>query len=192
MIAADYDAFVAEFKRLSAALERFKQAPADLERRADAYFATLKGYTLAEVSAKADAWLSKETKFPAPAEWAGVIPARPALDLQVLTDAESRDYRDAERCGYERAPCECPRCVHAGVDEKPQRFVPEVGVQMRDGNRVVTAGYWAHGTELARWYAARANFWNRCFELGLVTIQERKTVEKRPFAERLEQLFARR
>lgn len=195
----DFPAFVNEFKRLAAALDSYKRTPEEVSAKADAYFHVLKKYPLADVIAKADAWLQTETKMPKPAEWAGITPKRPPVELRVLTDADARTYRRAESLGYEDEPCACALCVHAGVHEKPLRFVPEfdaddVSVKVKDpiGDRVVIAGHWAHGRELFAYYDARANFWNRMYQLGLVNAHERQKAEREPLWKRLELLFSKR
>lgn len=172
MIEADYEAFGNEFRRLSSALDRFPPRGDELATKVDAYFHALKKYPLSEVVLKADKWLETEKKFPAPAEWAGVI-VRRSVPLPTLTDAESREYRDAEKRRWEGEPCNCASCFQAGVNEKPIRFVPDLTRDERDDaaldpvtNRLVCRGHWAHGWELARWYEAKANFYNRCLELG--------------------------
>ena len=196
MTTSDYQPFVGEFRRLVAALEPYKSSPEQMASRADAYFSVLKPFPLEDVIRKADTWLAKETKFPKPAEWAGVI-VRKAADLPTMLDRDARDYREAERIGFEKDPCGCQSCLEAGVSEKPLRYVPEVedGADrvMKDplGNRTITAGHWAHGWELHRWYEARGAFWNRVYELGLMTPQQGKKAEKLPFGERLERIFTK-
>lgn len=174
MIDKDYEAFTREFARLSAALERFRSTPQEAAAKADAYFHVLKAFTLEQVIGKADRWLATETKMPRPVEWAGVVVPAATAPLRELTAREAAEYRQAEVSGYEGEPCACPSCVEAGVHDKPIRFVPDLDaddhpIHARDAgrNRVVTAGHWAHGHELARWYAAKFAFWNRCLELGL-------------------------
>jgi hypothetical protein len=192
-----YQTFVVEFRRVSAALESYKRSPDELTAKADAYFHVLKRFDLPEVIAKADAWLQTETKMPKPAEWAGIVPRRPQVELSVMTDAESRDYRRAETLGFEDIPCACALCVQADVTEKPIRFVPDLDYQDRDRlvkdplmNRVVCAGHWAHGAELARWYRARADFYNRCVELGLRgDVLKPKEKPRATFKQRMDAIF---
>jgi hypothetical protein len=199
MIQQDFDAFSREYRRLSAALERYKQSPVELASKADAYFHVLKKYPLTAVIAKADQWLEREAKFPKPAEWAAVI-VRRAVELPVLSQDDAKDYRRAELLGWEDTPCGCSDCLKAGVHEKPLRFVP---IEGRDGayrkatdpllNRTVTAGHWAHGFELFRWYDARASFYNRCLELGLRgDVLKPTKAPKRPFSELMKLIFPER
>jgi hypothetical protein len=173
MTEQDYEAFGNELKRLSSALDRYAPKGDDMASKVDAYFHALKKYPLSEVIAKADRWLEKEKKFPAPAEWASVIVSR-SQPLPVLTPAEAREYHAAELARWEQPPCGCGTCVAARIEQKPLRFVPDLDRDDRDikaidpaNGRVVSRGHWAHGWELARWYEARANFHNACLERGL-------------------------
>lgn len=197
MTHADYTAFVAELTRLSHALERYKQSPEQLTAKADAYFHVLKSLPLREVTAKADAWLEKESKFPTPAQWKAQVIPQPPREIRTLTDAEAREYRRAESLGYEDAPCTCPQCLQAGVSEKHLRFVPDVDRDERDelvrdpiGNRIVVNGHWAHGRELAGYYRARADFWNKCGELGLIKPIKPQDRKRESFQARLDRIFS--
>lgn len=169
MTDADFSAFMSEFDRLHAALGGFRIKPDEARAKADAYWSALKHLPLPDVTAKADAWLRTETKMPKPVEWASVRIVR-GVDLPTLTARDERDYLRAEALFDEDAPCSCPLCLQAGVSEKPLRFVPDVTRDGRDdralqGNRVVTRGHWAHGSELAGYYRARGDFWNRYYEI---------------------------
>lgn len=137
----------------------------DLQQMGSAYFKALRKFPLGRVQAGADAWVQRGKFFPKPAEWIDAIPqAKPAsADIPSMTEAQAEDYRRAERLRYEDAPCGCQACRAAEVHEKPLRFVPTLDAndnttRMREGERIVTAGHWAHGVELARWYHARADF----------------------------------
>jgi hypothetical protein len=141
------------------------------------YFKALRRFPLRQVQDGAEVWIQRGKYFPKPAEWIDAIPRPGAVvrDVPTLSEADARDYQHAERLGYEGPTCRCGECIAAGVTEKPLRFVPEISADGRDrlvriGERTVTAGHWAHGQELARWYQARADFWNRCHELGLTSI----------------------
>jgi hypothetical protein len=196
----DFDAFKREFQRLSAALERtFRQTPEELTARIDAYFVVLKKLPLGVVIAKADAWLERESKMPKPAEWAAVAPKRLVVDLPTLTPAEAEEWLDAESRMWEREPCECVSCVHAGVSTLPQRFVPELDAYDRDvraliGSRPqpITRGHWAHGDELGRYWRAREEFWHRMKQLfpGLkLTNQGALTADETPRHQRKDAEF---
>lgn len=137
------------------------------QRMSTDYFKALRKFTLPQVQAGADAWVLRGKFFPKPAEWIDAIPRRTtvAVDIPALSDAECADYHRAEKLRYDDAPCRCLRCREAGMTEKALRFVPEANQdgtnrQARDGERIVTAGHWAHGHELARWYEAKAAFYN--------------------------------
>lgn len=192
MTQTDFEAFALEYKRLSAALERYKQGPAELATKTDAYFHVLKKFPLSDVIAKADTWLQSESKMPKPAEWAGVVVRRQGPEPPTMSESQAREYRAAELAGYELPPCTCGLCKEAGVSEKPLRFVPQdPPVKVWDPllNRLVTAGHWAHGWELFRWYQARADFYNRCVELGLRGERVLQPKAKRDFKARLAALF---
>jgi hypothetical protein len=192
MTQADFDSFGLEFRRLSAALEKYKQSPAEITQKIDAYFHVLKGLPLSDVIAKADTWLSTQVKMPKPAEWAAVV-VRKVVDLPVLLEREAREWRKAEQQRWEDAPCGCQSCVEAGVSEKPLRFVPEERQAIEPlSKRVVTAGKWAHGWDLFRWYQARADFYNRCLELGLRGERVLQPRAKRSFEDRLAAIFPSR
>ncbi len=196
----DYEAFQREFARLSAALASFKISPADLQSKTDAYFHVLKSLPFDVVVAKADSWLAHETKFPKPVEWKNQIIISEAVPLEKMSDAESLEHHQAEISGYEREACGCQSCVEAGVNEKPQRYVPlekpgsdwQVVTKLNRFDKAVTAGRWIHGWELFRWYEARAGFWNHCYEIGLMDTPATKRAERIPFIERIEALFKRK
>ena len=171
MTQADYGAFMDEFRRLQITLDPYKRLPQETTARAEAYFHVLKKYQLHEVIAKADRWLATEDKFPKPAQWAGVIANRRtvAADVPQMSADDVREYRRAEALHYEDAPCGCPECKTSAVSEKCRRFVPEFNAdgtdrKVKDGDRIVTAGHWAHGVELARWYHAKADFYDKFYQ----------------------------
>jgi hypothetical protein len=97
-----------------------------------------------------------------------------------MTEAEAREYQRAEALKYEDRPCSCQACKAAGVDWKPLRFVPEFTAdgfdrKVRDPfkDRIVTAGHWAHGAELAGYWRARGEFYAKWTALlGKKTIPE--------------------
>lgn len=169
---SDVTAFTVMVNRIAAVFRR-RADTEEFKALIGSYFRVLRRYELADLERAADAWISQQTQFPKPAEWAGLI-VRAERPCEPLTDAHARDYRRAEGLGFEDVPCACSACVEAEVHEKPLRFVPEVNQDGSDRrvkdpltNRIVVAGHWAHGWELFRWYDARADFYNRCLELGL-------------------------
>jgi len=137
------------------------------------YFKALRKFPLSQVAAGAEAWMQRGKFFPKPAEWIEAIPKRQsAPDLPVMSDEQTREYHRAEALRYEDKPCGCLSCREAEVTEKPLRFVPEVNPdgtdrRVRDGvrDRIVVAGHWAHGFELARWYAAKGEFYEQFYAL---------------------------
>jgi hypothetical protein len=196
MTPGDFDTFLAEFSRLSAALGRYKTTPQETAAKADAYFHVLKKFPITLVIAKADAWLATETDFPKPAQWAGQIVKAAVAPLPRLSPEDEREYLRAERLRYEDAPCGCAACRRAEVHEKPLRFVPEFTEHDTErkvwcGDRIVTAGHWAHGQELFGFYRARADFWNHVAELGLLSKAQVKRDEKLPLEDRLNRIFAK-
>ena len=134
------------------------------------YFKALRRFTIDQVKAGAEAWTQRGKYFPKPAEWIDAIPRReaPTVNVPALSEQDARDYARAEQLRYEGSPCTCRECVQAGMAERATRFVPEFvddhARLVRFGERIVTAGHWAHGFELARWYQARADFYNKFLE----------------------------
>lgn len=138
------------------------------------YFKALRPFPLGRVAAGAEAWVQRGKFFPKPAEWIDAMPSlrQSVSDVAVMSESDASEYHRAEQMRYEDTPCRCHECTIAGVTDKPLRFVPEVSadgsdLKMRDPirDRIVTAGHWAHGVELARWYHARADFYNRFLEI---------------------------
>jgi hypothetical protein len=165
--AADLPAFIETYRGLAKVftLPRTEGDPAERE---SAYFKALRPYDFAVIKAGADKLIATRVagKFPIPAEWIAAMPARSARgDLRQMSDTEAREYRRAEAMRYEDAPCTCEPCRSAGVTDRMLRFVPDVDEDGQDekafdpiGKRVVTAGHWAHGEELARYWTAREQF----------------------------------
>lgn len=138
------------------------------QQRRRAYFKALRRFPLDRVAAGADAWTRHGKAFPKPVEWAASIPrSEPTTtEIPVMTAEEARQWHRADGLRYEDAPCACRVCVAAGIHTRPIRFVPEFTpedndrkVQDPDTGKIVTAGHWAHGDELVRWYAAKERFW---------------------------------
>lgn len=148
-------------------LEEFEKA--QLHRD---YFKALRRFSVSQVQAGAEAWMQRGKYFPKPAEWIDSIPKQAPtalVDVPAMSPMEAREYQRAERLRYEDQPCGCRDCVAAQVSEKPVRFVPEFTAddrerKVRDGERIVTAGHWAHGTELARYYKAKADFYEAYYK----------------------------
>lgn len=169
MTDADYGTFERAFRRLSGAF-RLKVKPEQMDELIRSYFKVLESASIEDVMAAGKVCISRCRRFPLPVEWLEALPAGPvgkaeAADVRVMSVDESTAYVRAERLRYGDVPCECLACQAAGVDTKPLRFVPDV----LDGhderamcpakNAIVTVGHWAHGDELARWYAMRDAFY---------------------------------
>lgn len=156
-----------------------------------AYFRAMRRYPLRAVQDGAEAWILKGKRFPKPAEWIESIPRqKPAVELTALSEDEARAYLRAEAMRYEDAPCSCEACSTAGVTDKPLRFVPDVnGVKALIGERDVTVGRWAHGAELARWYAAKNKFWSDMFALFGVTEPTKQKRIKTTYEQRMAEIF---
>lgn len=137
------------------------------------YFRILRKYPLAAIQAGAETWMQRGKYFPKPAEWIDAIPKRneqAVSNVPEIPPQKAEDYRRAELKRFEGQPCSCHECVESGVTERPTRFVPETdaddnAVVMRDGEKLVTPGVWIHGYALARYYKARADFYNKYREL---------------------------
>lgn len=138
------------------------------------YFKTLRRYTLQQVQVGAEGCLQRCKHFPKPAEWIDLIPRHTAqaAEVPMMTEAQAHAYVRAESLRYEDAPCGCAECLEANVNWKPLRFVPETDGEhdrmVRDPlrDRTVTAGHWAHGFELQRYYQAKGAFYAKCDALG--------------------------
>ena len=162
------------------------------------YFKAFRRWNLKDLEAGAEIWIRTGKRFPKPAEWLDSIPKRTrVVELPAMTDAESAAYLRAELKGFEDDPCGCLECQAAGVTHRYLRFVPDVTADEQDRkvkdlprDRIVTAGHWAHGAELQRWYLGRDQFYALKSPLGGVNP---KTGEpKVSFEKRLEQIFAQR
>lgn len=137
----------------------------DIAQLAPSYFRALKPFDYDDVARAADALTASEQHFPRPARWIQAIKDLPRGEaLLVLPTTEIREWLDAERRGFEGAPCGCGTCREAGVEDRPTRFVPVEPPDRRVlDRRSVLRGRWIHGWDLARWYQARAD----CYEVML-------------------------
>jgi len=139
----------------------------EIGRLKHAHFKALRAYPLAAVRVGAEAGLKQWKHFPKPAEWIDAIPPRreARADVPAMSESRAYEYRRAESLHWEDTPCDCADCTQAGVSTMPRRFVPEIDEDGRDlhmsdplQNRIVTAGHWAHGAELAGYYLVRERF----------------------------------
>lgn len=136
---------------------------ADVREAMQVYFRVLRLFTLRQVEAASDVWITRGARFPKPSEWLDAIPRTPGAGLLPMHDDDAREYHRACDLYYEDEPCYCHLCKAAGVSHRMLRYVPDTDsddrdVRMRIGDRVVVRGHWAHGEELHRWYAARDRF----------------------------------
>ncbi len=184
---ADYDVFERAFQRLVATY-RLKLNPDAIAQLARTYFAVLEEGTIDEVLQAAKQCLGTCRRFPKPATWwQTLMQARPAPDPpratpvgRTLSAEEARDYLWASAPGFETDPCLCAACQDAGVSFRPLRYVP---TETASGEletawcvalgKLVTVGHYAHGAELARWYAARDAFFAQSKQHGLARIRTR-------------------
>ena len=195
MTDSDVFRFQSVLKRLCVTF-RVRTDTDDFKVLAESYFDALRGWPFDDLERGAEAWISGQTRFPKPIEWKQAIP-RKQVELIAMGMSEAREYTRAELKGWEDDPCGCQHCVAAHVSDKPLRFVPDFDdndteLRATHPNRAmaVTRGHWAHGDELARWYEARANFYNAYFAItNAFTAEKRK--KKRPFLERLEEIYAK-
>lgn len=170
MTDADYGTFERAFRRLSGAF-RLKLKPVELDELTRTYFRVLDTASIEDVLAAGKVCVAKCRVFPKPVEWLEALPSATSSaaplppDMRVMSADEAAEYVRAERLRYEDEPCGCLSCQLAGVTGLALRFVPDVTDDGRDEramcppkNVVVVSGHWAHGEELARWYAARDAF----------------------------------
>ncbi len=162
---ADLFAFLSTFRSLLKVFPK-RMDEDDATDLGKAYFHALRRFSIPELQAGADVWMQRGKFFPKPSEWRESIPRARAHETAALfpvTPVEAAEFLDAERRGYEGEPCQCPRCVGAGVDHRLLRFVPETDADGNDaraliGERVIVRGRWIHGDELRRWYDARDRY----------------------------------
>lgn len=175
MLDADFLMFDRAFKRL-AGLFRLRLIGDKLDDLSKSYFKILDQAELHDVLEAGKACVATRRQFPKPVDWLEALPKpkprRAEPEIGTLSHPEALEWQRAERLAWEDDPCDCVACEMAGVTTKPLRFVPEtLGVddererRVRDPirNRVVTAGHWAHGQELARWWVARDAFFGLLF-----------------------------
>jgi len=162
MTDTDFETFSGEVKRLAVVM-RLRAAPLEVMQITKAYFTAFKRFPMSVVVAGADRWIEQGDRFPKAKQWLDAMPAPGETRILELLQDEADDWLAAERAHFQRSPCRCLVCVGAGVSDQPQRFIPDCEPDGRDahariGDRVITRGRWAHGEELAGWYAARAAY----------------------------------
>lgn len=168
MIQTDGTAFRGQLTRLA----RLMRPPAPVEDLVAEYWRVLEPLSLEEFTAAVTHWIDDETRFPKPADLkiSARSRQRHAPSVLPLASVMERDaYLDAERTYWERPPCTCLECHAAQVDEHARRFVPreETDRVLLSANtdRTMIPGGWVHGVALARWYAARATFYETYYRI---------------------------
>lgn len=167
MFDSDFDAFESAFKRLSG-VYAWKGKPSEMHARMREYFDGLRVAPLADVLTAAQTCRDTLKHFPKIVEWRAKLPtpdtAKPAAARWMGHD-EALEYVRAERHCWHTDPCSCLACQAAGVEDRPLRYVPEfdrddheIEVWCGLKHEMVVAGHWAHGDELARWYAGHARW----------------------------------
>jgi hypothetical protein len=157
---ADQLAFSAVFLKLRK-IFGLRGDQGDLNQVMESYFRAMLRFPLRAVEAGADAWIAKGEHFPKPAQWMACMPSQQnALALPVMVEPDVTEYRRAISLHYEDEPCGCHECKSADVSHRMLRYVPDSDrddqdVKLQLDGKVVVKGHWAHGQELARWYAAR-------------------------------------
>lgn len=167
MESSDFGTFARALGRVSGAFQmRWKAG--QLEELTRTYFRCLEPWPIADVVAAGKGCIQTLKHFPKAAEWidglqtqAAQRQATHAPAWRVMTEDERSTQASATARRYHDPPCACPACVAAGVAERPIRFVPtlvngtEERVQWPGRQDTTVAGHWAHGAELARYYAAK-------------------------------------
>lgn len=172
---ADLVGFQQVFRQMASAFGKKSD-----ETSVPSYFRALQRCELVDVARAADAWVAREKFFPKPSEWLSTIRSlpsgEPSAPLLEMSRDEAAEWIDAEQHHFEAEPCSCRACSEARIadamDDKPLRFVPtedRFGNYERRllGSREVVRGHWAHGFELARWYQARAGYYEVALRLKL-------------------------
>lgn len=166
----DFPTFDKSFGRVVTAF-RVKLRTEEREELTRTYFKILDVHAIDDVMAAGKRCVEKHRTFPKPADWLAELAATTAAtcppDRRWMRVDEADELARAASLNWEDHPCLCRECVRAGVDDRPLRFVPsdfgddelERAFNQRRGV-VEIVGHWAHGEELARWYAARDAFFH--------------------------------
>lgn len=170
MVDSDVGTFDRAFRRLSGAF-RLKLKPGEFEELSKTYFKLMDAYPIEAVLKAGKTCLTTQRTFPKPADWLAELstshglPA-PGIDRRWMTETEMDELARAIALHYEDLPCGCVACLEAGVSHRSLRYVPTMVLDdvverayHSHHARVEVIGHWAHGEELARWYAARDAFY---------------------------------
>jgi hypothetical protein len=164
----DFATFDKAFGRVITAF-RLKLQAKERDDLTRTYFKILDTHAIDDVIAAGKRCLEKLRTFPKAADWlaelAHTTPAVCPTDRRSMSVDEADELARATAMRYEDHPCLCSECCRAGVDDQALRYVPtEFGPDDFERafnprtSRVEIVGHWAHGDELARWYAAREVF----------------------------------
>jgi hypothetical protein len=151
---------------------RLKLRPPERAELSRTFFKLLAAHAIDDVVAAGKRCMEKHRTFPKPVDWLGELaPTTSAVcppDRRTMRVDEADELARAAALAYEDAACACLLCRAADVTDRPLRFVPtaigddelERAFNPRRGV-VELVGHWAHGEELARWYAARDAFYGQ-------------------------------
>lgn len=164
MESSDSGTFERAFKRVSGAFAKGWK-PGEFDTTVKAYFEALRHVSIDVVVEAGDRCIRTRTRFPKVADWladvgSSMAPGTAPPGMRYMTEAERDEHAQAAAQCYQDAPCDCLLCQSADVSTRALRFVPTVidGSLERAFNPrrnvVEVVGHWAHGQELARWYAA--------------------------------------
>ena len=163
----DFATFEKAFGRVITAF-RLKLQPKEREDLTRTYFKILDTHAIDDVIAAGKRCLEKLRTFPKAADWLAELAHTAAptcpVDQRTMSVDEADELARAAALNYDDHPCLCSECCRAGVDDQALRYVPsEFGDELERAfnprtSRLETVGHWAHGEELARWYAARDVF----------------------------------
>jgi hypothetical protein len=167
MIPDDYRTFDRALRRVCGAF-RLKLRGEEMAELTQTYFRVLELHPLAAVLDAGKRLIATSRRFPLAADWLTAIESpthatAPAADVRHMGATELAEYEAAERERFNGPACWCIDCRAAHVEDRPLRFVPTMltpevyeTAYHPHKQRMQIAGHWAHGPELAAWYAARA------------------------------------
>jgi hypothetical protein len=165
----DFATFEKAFGRVMTAF-RLKLPPQERADLTRTYFKILDTHAIDDVIQAGKRCIETLRTFPKAADWLGelatTVTATCPPDRRTMRMDEADELARAAALRYEDHPCLCSECCRAGVDDQALRYVPtEFGPDEFERafnprtSRVEIVGHWAHGEELARWYAARDAFY---------------------------------